>query len=157
MLYDRFYRNKISQFSDILSLANISLLILNEKFHGYYIHGKSVHATADTSMEELNGCLVKEATDMVPRRGLGSSNQLNFELFITPDFRAVFNGIYRPSEGETARTMTMMNKLTLNDGTAPKFQEYKSPIGTSTHHLVRTYRMMTKFLQSFFEMVREYL
>lgn len=153
MFYDRFYRNKISQFSDILSLANISLLIMNEKFHGYYIHGKSVHSTADTSMEELNACLLKEAADMVPRRGLGSSSQLNFELFVMPDFRNVFDGIYRPSEGETARTMTMMNKLTLNDGTAPKFQEYKSPIGSTTNNLVRTYRMMTKFLHSFFEMV----
>lgn len=63
IFYDRFYRNRVNQYVDILSLANISLLVFDEHCHGYYIHGKSVHATADTDMEELNNYLMKEEVD----------------------------------------------------------------------------------------------
>ena len=113
MLYDRFYRNKISQYVDILSLSNISLLIFDEKCHGYYIHGRSVHASADTDMEELNECLMKEASDLVPRRGLLDTTQQSFEVFITKTFREVFDKIYKPSETETTRSLVMMSRLTL--------------------------------------------
>lgn len=59
--YNRFFRNKIYQFVDILSLSNTSLVLFDEPYHGYYVHGRSVHATADTDIEELNRCLEKEA------------------------------------------------------------------------------------------------
>jgi meckelin len=95
-------------------MSNISLLLLDERCHGYYIHGKSVHTTADTSLEELNGYLQKEANDMVPRRGLLDTNNQTFEFFSTHAFRNVFDKIYKPSDAETARTMAMMNKLTLS-------------------------------------------
>ncbi|KAJ3350218.1 Meckelin [Kappamyces sp. JEL0680] len=150
LFFGRFYRNKVSQYIDVLSLSNVSLLLLDEKCHGYYIHGKSVHTTSDTSLEELNSCLQKEASDMVPRRGLLDTNQQAFEFFPTHEFRNVFDKIYKPSDAETARTMAMMNKLTLNDGTAPRFQEYKSPVG-NTANLAKTYKVMTKYLQAFFE------
>lgn len=103
----------MAQFIDIMALSNISLLLFDEKCHGYYIHGKSVHSTADTNLEELNNCLQKEANDMVPRRGLQDSNEQSFEIFVTSAFRDLFEKIYRPTEGETARTMVMMNKLSL--------------------------------------------
>lgn len=48
--------------------------------------------------------------------------------------------------------MMMMNKLTLNDGSSPKFQEYKATVG-ATSTLVKTYKVMNNFLQSFFDMV----
>lgn len=99
LLYDRFYRNKFNQFVDILSISNISLIVLDESRHGYYIHGRSVHATSDTTLEELNNCLQREANDMVPRRGLLDTNQQTFEIFVTHEFRILFDKIYRPSEG----------------------------------------------------------
>jgi meckelin len=61
LIFDRFYRNRLMQYSDVMSLSNISLLILDERYHGYYIHGRSVHATADTDMQELINFLQKEA------------------------------------------------------------------------------------------------
>ena len=96
-----------------MSLSNISLLVFDEKCHGYYVHGKSVHSSADTNLEELNNCLQKEANDLVPRRGLLDTNQQSFEFFATREFRDVFDKIYRPTEGDTTRTMIMMNKLSM--------------------------------------------
>jgi meckelin len=45
---------------DLVSLANISVLVFDEACHGYYIHGRSVHGCADVNMDELNHHLKKE-------------------------------------------------------------------------------------------------
>jgi meckelin len=61
IIYDRFFSNRLYQFVDVLSLANTSLVLFDEPYHGYYVHGRSVHPTADTDIEELKRCLEKEA------------------------------------------------------------------------------------------------
>jgi meckelin len=147
LIYDRYYRNRLNQYTDILSLSNISLLIFDEYCHGYYIHGRSVHSTADTDMEELNNCLQREAADMVPRRGFADTNQQSFEIFVTKQFREFFDKIYRPSEGETTRRMMMMNRLTFTNGRS------NSKEASPNTGLVKTYKAMNKFLRSFFESV----
>lgn len=48
---------------------------------------------------------------MVPRRGLADTNEQVFEIFVTPKFRDVFDKIYRPTEGETSKRVTMLNRL----------------------------------------------
>jgi len=40
-IYERFFSNKIQDFVDICTLANISVFILAAKQYGYYIHGRS--------------------------------------------------------------------------------------------------------------------
>lgn len=40
LIYERFIDNCLQQFSDVASIANISVLILLDSF-GYYIHGRS--------------------------------------------------------------------------------------------------------------------
>ena len=42
-------------------MANISVLIFNEAFQGYYIHGKSPMGAADVSSEKLRLNLEAEA------------------------------------------------------------------------------------------------
>lgn len=116
LLYDRYYRNRITQYIDLLSLSNVSLFVMDEKCHGYYIHGRSVHTTADTNMEELNDFLRSEANDVVPRRGLGDSNQQAFEVFVTLEWRKLFdkNRISSHVQGDIARTTGMQHRLTLS-------------------------------------------
>ena len=65
--FDRFYRNKMLQFVDLLSLSNVSMLIFSERYHGYYIHGRSVHPHADTDMHDMNVNLKKEEVDFLFR------------------------------------------------------------------------------------------
>ena len=94
LLYDRFYRNQLLSFIDILSVSNISLLVFDQFTHGYYIHGRTVHAFADTDMDELNQNLRREENDLVPRRGLNDTAQQSFEIFVTAAFRQTFDKIH---------------------------------------------------------------
>ena len=59
-ILDRYHRNRLLQFVDLLSLSNISVLVLDEPCHGYYIHGRSVHGHSDVNMDELNRNLKRE-------------------------------------------------------------------------------------------------
>jgi hypothetical protein len=42
-----------------------SVLLLDEPYHGFYIHGQTVHEHADTSMEEMREQLLKEQVPTV--------------------------------------------------------------------------------------------
>lgn len=48
------------QYIDALTVCNISLFIMDEPCHGYYVHGQSPHGFADTDRKELNTNLAKE-------------------------------------------------------------------------------------------------
>lgn len=45
---------------DLCSVSNLSVFILKDRYHGYYIHGRSVHAHADTDMREMHAMLRRE-------------------------------------------------------------------------------------------------
>ena len=45
-------------------------MLLEERFYGYYLHGKSVHAHADADLLQLNSNLKREEDGLVARRGL---------------------------------------------------------------------------------------
>lgn len=47
-------------FMDLCSVANISVVALTHPLRGYYIHGRSVHGSADTDMSEMNAFLQRE-------------------------------------------------------------------------------------------------
>ena len=40
LVYERFVEDKMQQFVDLCSIANISVFILYERNYGYYIHGR---------------------------------------------------------------------------------------------------------------------
>lgn len=89
----RFIHNPITQFIDFCSVANISVIILTEKYFGYYIHGESVHQHSDTNMKEFNHNLHMEREDAVLRRGLipdSAKQDQVFQLYINEDFRNMY-------------------------------------------------------------------
>ena len=59
-LWNRFVRDKAWQFVDLLAVSNVSMIVLEERASGYYLHGKSVHSHADTGMLELHRNLKRE-------------------------------------------------------------------------------------------------
>ncbi|KAJ3315228.1 Meckelin [Boothiomyces sp. JEL0838] len=142
LLQERFYRNTLTQYADVLSLSNISMLLLDEKCHGYYIHGKSVHSTADTDMEELNNCLKKETNDLVPRRGLADTNQQIFEVFLNLEFRKLFDQIQSNTQPDTTRTLQMMQRL--SSQTLPLLESNKN-------EKITVWKQMQKFLKTFLD------
>ena len=44
------YKNRILNFIDLCSTANVSLFLLTTQRHGFYIHGQCVHGNSDVSL-----------------------------------------------------------------------------------------------------------
>ena len=44
---------KFQEFTDLCSVSNISMLIMDEHFHGYYIHGKAPWRQSDLMLSDL--------------------------------------------------------------------------------------------------------
>lgn len=68
-LIHRFVSNPITQFIDLMFLANISLIIFDDRCAGYYIHGRNMAQHSDTELAVLNAELLKEEEGLVARRG----------------------------------------------------------------------------------------
>lgn len=60
----------MTNYVDLLFLANMSLLIFEEGPTGYYIHGRNQMQHADTDLAGLNGSLLQEEEGLVSDRGL---------------------------------------------------------------------------------------
>ncbi|KAH9270007.1 hypothetical protein BASA83_007835 [Batrachochytrium salamandrivorans] len=150
-IYERLHPNKLLQYIDILSLANVSMLIFDAPCHGYYVHGRSVHSYADTNMMELNNFLKKEENDMVPRRGLQDTNQQSFEIFVTRKMRSTFDKIFDQNtvlpQG-TQRLKKMSDRLTMN---AVKIKGSKDSITPANELQIKEYKQVNDFLRSFID------
>jgi len=60
LIWERFIEDKIQQFVDLCTMANVSVFIMEQKVFGYYIHGRSPHGIADTGMKEMYQQLQRE-------------------------------------------------------------------------------------------------
>ncbi|XP_032876296.1 meckelin [Amblyraja radiata] len=96
-IYERFVEDRISQFIDVCSVSNISVIIFSHKCFGYYIHGRSVHGHSDTNMEEMNLNLKREAENLCGQRGLVPNTEIEtFQIFITSKLREQYDKIREP-------------------------------------------------------------
>eukprot|EP00967_Tisochrysis_lutea_P085812 scaffold120640_cov16-Tisochrysis_lutea.AAC.1 len=95
LLYFPYVSNPITNFVDLMYLANISAIILDERHVGSYIHGRNNAQHADTTLRGLNNELEKEGEGLVAHRGFvptyqGSrekcENQV-FQIYITEAVR----------------------------------------------------------------------
>eukprot|EP00933_Yihiella_yeosuensis_P007435 TRINITY_DN11246_c3_g1_i1.p1 TRINITY_DN11246_c3_g1~~TRINITY_DN11246_c3_g1_i1.p1 ORF type:complete len:342 (+),score=35.02 TRINITY_DN11246_c3_g1_i1:704-1729(+) len=80
-----FSGHDLNDFVDFCSVANVSVLILDEPFHGYYIHGKSPSSRGDWSHTELTKVLHDEDKGIGFSRGLTADGCQTFEMFLPPD------------------------------------------------------------------------
>ena len=60
----------LRNFVDMCSLANISILIMDEPRHGWYVHGRAPSGKGDWSASELVQKLHEEESNLLLRRGL---------------------------------------------------------------------------------------
>jgi meckelin len=83
-------------FIDFCTIAKVSLLVLDEKYHGYYLHCRSPHQYADGSMAELVEMLHKEEAGLTVDRSLDGApaDVQSFEIFLTGEWRIAFDKIY---------------------------------------------------------------
>jgi meckelin len=104
--------NPVSMFVDMCTLAKVSVVVLDEQFHGYYLHCCSPHEYGDCSMSELIDYLNTDAYELSTDRGLhwitqGKSGShepsavqkacglhgppQTFEFIASPDWKMHFN------------------------------------------------------------------
>lgn len=60
LIYEKFFEDKLRNYVDLCSVANVSVFVMAHKQFGYYIHGQSVHGTADVGLKSMYKQLEKE-------------------------------------------------------------------------------------------------
>ncbi|XP_071524785.1 meckelin [Panulirus ornatus] len=97
VFYERYVENKLQQFIDLCSIANISVFILEHTMYGYYIHGRSAHGFADVDMQSIYEQMKREEEDLCGHRGLEPSSECQiFEVAVTYKFREQYDTILQP-------------------------------------------------------------
>lgn len=74
----------IEEFTDLCAICNISTLMFDNEFKGYYIHGRSPYGQAEVSSSDLLKSLEYESTGQAQQRGLtpDDPNLQTFEIFM---------------------------------------------------------------------------
>ena len=88
---------KKNEFLDLCSVANISVIILDDKLHGYYIHGQSPFGKADTNFSELIQFLEEERKGKIRGRGLTGDEEDNlqsYEIYLSNNMRDIYDDLY---------------------------------------------------------------
>ncbi|KAH9584254.1 Meckelin [Trypanosoma melophagium] len=121
MEYQIYYRficlHPLQAFVDLCSVSNISIMILPESQWGYYIHGESIHAHADVSMEEFQENLFLESQGNLPVRGLGGQSQCQtFEVFMGIGTRQYLYMCYSEIETERQRSLGKKEMVSVRPG-----------------------------------------
>ena len=97
LIYERFFsETREALFIDFCTIAKVSILVLDEPFHGYYLHCRSPHQHADGTMTELIEMLHKEEAGLTVDRSLdgGPNDVQTFQIFISAEWKSAFSKIY---------------------------------------------------------------
>eukprot|EP00743_Colponemidia_sp_Colp-15_P005392 GILK01005794.1.p1 GENE.GILK01005794.1~~GILK01005794.1.p1 ORF type:complete len:1050 (-),score=117.21 GILK01005794.1:142-2940(-) len=97
-IFRRWFTSSAEEFTDLCSITNTSVFILDDYFHGYYIHGVSPGGRADGSAVELHEMLDLEAESLSRNRGLihdDHSDLQTFEIFIPVEMRHKYDSVYK--------------------------------------------------------------
>ena len=96
IFYQRLIEDKILNFVDLCAMSNISIFILDQLHHGYYIHGRSPHGITDVNMKDMIMNLERESRLMSGTRGLqANSTEQIFITKIDRKFRGQFDSLTR--------------------------------------------------------------
>ena len=86
-----------TEFLDLCSVANVSVLILQDSLRGYYIHGQSPLGKADTTLQELIRFLEEESKGKIKGRGISddkNDNLQTYEIYLSYTMRQIYDGLY---------------------------------------------------------------
>ena len=86
----------VQEFTDLCSIDNISIIVFDKQFHGYYLHGMAPSGQAEGSIGELKRSLELESKGTVRGRGLLANDPTNlqtFEMFLPWEFRQAYNNV----------------------------------------------------------------
>ncbi|XP_062619193.1 meckelin-like [Saccostrea cucullata] len=136
LIYERFFEDKVRDFVDLCSMANISVFIMHHAQYGYYIHGRSVYGKADTNMKEMFEMMKREEKDLVGQRGLlPNTEQQTFVMTLPRKLRLKYEEVLLAVALEGA-------------GGGPQAGKEK---GGLTDKQVEAYNVINKFLSTFID------
>lgn len=120
------------RFLDLCTVAKISMVVLDERYHGFYMHCDAPYDFADADMRQLALSLSDEAGTVRLGRGLigappGADDVQAFELFLPQVWRRSFDSHYRRLEEKLLERARRAGSLALSAG-APSGQQLRSPM-----------------------------
>lgn len=77
----------IQDFTDLCTVANVSIFMLDEQLHGYYLHGKAPSGVAEGNTDWLKEAIEKEAQSGSMRGLVKGDSVQTFEMYIPIDLR----------------------------------------------------------------------
>ena len=97
-IWDRFVEDRVWQFVDLLAVTNISCFLMEEKYYGHYLHGRSVHSHSDSDMLDFNRNLKREQDQLCAKRGLQENSDVQtFQIFLSRGVRERYESIFEGS------------------------------------------------------------
>ena len=156
VLYDRYISEPIEQrYVDMCTLAKVSVLVLDEPYHGYYLHCRSPHQYADGTMSELVGMLRNEEVGLTVDRSLEGApkNVQSFEVFFTGEWRNRYDkicaGITNNAQFE------LLSVWTKGAGGSAGSRRGGHPVSqtssSGSEQMMKSWLELNGFLQSFIE------
>lgn len=133
-------------FVDLCTIAKVSMFILDEDYHGYYLHCRSQHEFADGSMLEISRQLRQEEEGLTTDRGLpGFPGMQTFEIYVSGEWKRQYEYIYRSMiseqlQGAQADAGSFLLRVFRRKGAKPAAEK-----------LVRASRKLNAFLRSFID------
>lgn len=156
IITEKLFKNKLNEFVDLCSVANVSLFCLIYARFGYYIHGRSPNGRSDVNMKEMVELLRREEEDLCSKRGLlPNSDQQTFEMFLPSSISAQCKRIrallsnFSPASD---RIQSMTGSSGTSGGGGGGHLSYKNAC-IDTDKTAATFAMLTKFLSGFLEHV----
>jgi len=157
LIYERFFaESNEARFVDFCTIAKVSILVLDEPYHGYYLHCRSPHQHADGTMTELIDMLHKEEAGLTVDRSLdsGFADVQTFQIFMSAEWKAAFSKIYNNLSSQTTVSDILRTgrKGRFGGGGGSRGMtpraDSSSPNG-ATDKTMRAFKELTIFLQEF--------
>ena len=97
------FPTSLQNFVDLCVVSNISLLILDESLHGYYIHGVTPLTKADMALEELHEGLSDEKMKLNRKKSLLDPTEdelFTFEVYLPYEMRIKYDHIMQQATAD---------------------------------------------------------
>lgn len=97
LIYERFFDEpRELLFIDLCTVAKVSCFLLDERYHGFYLHCRSPYPFADGSMSEIVNQLKQEEAGLTVGRGLDTTlpDCQAFEVFFTRRWRRKYQSLF---------------------------------------------------------------
>ncbi|OQS06005.1 transmembrane protein [Thraustotheca clavata] len=149
LIYERWITEpKHLKFIDVCTLAKVSCILLDEEYHGYYLHCRSPYAFADGTMLEMTEQLKQEEAGLTASRALqgGPEDCQAFEIFVTKAWRRKYMKLYG-SEETKAHQQTNRFDIMERRGTNSLLAPPRKPV--ASQNLVMAGHRLNEFLKHF--------